>query len=502
MSPLLLLLACRPEVSPPPTEPSDPAPTAATADTATPPTSETTPPPEGAQDGQLAHIEKSPCTEDTRIPDTPIEPLLLDPLPDDADGDGSPSSEDCDDQDANVFPGAAERCDGKDTDCDPSTSEDGLIRTGGQTFHSLEEAEDQLVDPVFLCGEHTSSGVHLSQMRMIGFDATLTADRVSLGTGGAIEGVEIVAPRDARLPPVRVSGCSNRLERVTVRGSPAGGIRVTEGSLELVDSLVTDNDAEHGAGIHVTDGTLRLERSEITGNRATGDGGGVRLERGRMVADAYSVIADNTADRGGGVALFGAPSVVSGGVIRDNQATQGGGLFAGRLEGTNPPPQAAWAERVLLENNAAGSGSAWFGRVHLSDSNVWGHRSAADGVATVPADGRRGDDLLLRSVDVGEADRANDPPQLTVGEATFPLEGIVDLGCDGDASTCRVPDLPDSEVFQTTPWWSRLSEVGERATTSWQQAHPPWRSTMALRDGPPWRSRSPRRPSSPWTATS
>ena len=69
-------------------------------------------------------------------------------------------------------------------------------------------------------------------------DATLTADRVSLGTGGAIEGVEIVAPRDARLPPVRVSGCSNRLERVTVRGSPAGGIRVTEGSLELVDSLV------------------------------------------------------------------------------------------------------------------------------------------------------------------------------------------------------------------------------------------------------------------------
>lgn len=36
----------------------------------------------------------------------------------DADGDGVPAPEDCDDNDASVYPGAEEACDGKDNDCD------------------------------------------------------------------------------------------------------------------------------------------------------------------------------------------------------------------------------------------------------------------------------------------------------------------------------------------------------------------------------------------------
>ena len=32
---------------------------------------------------------------------------------------------DCNDANANIYPGAAEQCDGEDTDCDPSTGEDG-----------------------------------------------------------------------------------------------------------------------------------------------------------------------------------------------------------------------------------------------------------------------------------------------------------------------------------------------------------------------------------------
>lgn len=39
----------------------------------------------------------------------------------DADGDGVPASEDCDDSDATVYPGAEEACDGKDNDCDGAT---------------------------------------------------------------------------------------------------------------------------------------------------------------------------------------------------------------------------------------------------------------------------------------------------------------------------------------------------------------------------------------------
>ncbi|MCB9760960.1 MAG: FG-GAP repeat protein [Alphaproteobacteria bacterium] len=43
--------------------------------------------------------------------------------PVDADGDGVPASEDCDDNDADVHPGAAELCDGVDNDCDEEIDE-------------------------------------------------------------------------------------------------------------------------------------------------------------------------------------------------------------------------------------------------------------------------------------------------------------------------------------------------------------------------------------------
>ena len=42
----------------------------------------------------------------------------------DEDGDGSPQGEDCDDSDPEIFPGAFERCDGIDNDCDQQVDED------------------------------------------------------------------------------------------------------------------------------------------------------------------------------------------------------------------------------------------------------------------------------------------------------------------------------------------------------------------------------------------
>jgi hypothetical protein len=81
----------------------------------------------------LAILASFACRSDPEKPDTA-------PLDDDtgielvdADGDGYDASEDCDDEDAAVHPGAEETCNGIDDDCDGATDEDP---TDGSTWYA------------------------------------------------------------------------------------------------------------------------------------------------------------------------------------------------------------------------------------------------------------------------------------------------------------------------------------------------------------------------------
>jgi hypothetical protein len=56
--------------------------------------------------------------------------IVVDDRPVDADGDGVVATEDCDDHDASVHPGADEACNGRDDDCDGETDEGVLNRCG------------------------------------------------------------------------------------------------------------------------------------------------------------------------------------------------------------------------------------------------------------------------------------------------------------------------------------------------------------------------------------
>lgn len=51
----------------------------------------------------------------------------------DVDGDGYTDSEDCNDEDANIFPDAAEICDGLDNNCDGQVDEDEILPPGTRT---------------------------------------------------------------------------------------------------------------------------------------------------------------------------------------------------------------------------------------------------------------------------------------------------------------------------------------------------------------------------------
>lgn len=60
---------------------------------------------------------------------TPAQPDSQAPADPDADGDGVPASQDCDDENASAWPGAPEACDGADTDCDglDDNDEDDIV---------------------------------------------------------------------------------------------------------------------------------------------------------------------------------------------------------------------------------------------------------------------------------------------------------------------------------------------------------------------------------------
>ena len=81
----------------------------------------------------LLLIALSAC-RDPVLEDTGPDPLLVD-----ADGDGIPAVVDCNEEDASVYPGADETCDGVDQDCDG-------------------EVDDNAIDGVYWFEDHDDDG--------------------------------------------------------------------------------------------------------------------------------------------------------------------------------------------------------------------------------------------------------------------------------------------------------------------------------------------------------
>ena len=77
---------------------------------------------DSAQDSAEADSDTNPPDSDTQDTDSG-DTVPRDTAPPDADGDGSPAGEDCDDEDASRYPGATEGCDGVDSNCDGTPNE-------------------------------------------------------------------------------------------------------------------------------------------------------------------------------------------------------------------------------------------------------------------------------------------------------------------------------------------------------------------------------------------
>ncbi len=298
--------------------------------------------------------------------DASLDPSTRQMFYDDVDGDGfgdaataaaacdAPANDvtdatDCDDAEATVHPGAAEVCDGFDTDCEPASSESGLT-----TFFARNGAPDSAVDHTAEWAAGTADNparITLTEPGTLAVCAgewhaaiTMTTDVDLVAPNGA-EDTTISAGRVA--PVVTLSGGDHV---VTIRGltlrdgagaagfsdaEPArtagGGVTCRGNStLNIHDAVLTDNAAELGGGVATDECLLYLWYSVILGNTAD-EGGGVYIRRGSVELNHATVVSNTARVTGGGIAV--APEsdesaflAVANTVVSGNTAPTAGGL--------------------------------------------------------------------------------------------------------------------------------------------------------------------------------
>ncbi len=231
------------------------------------------------------------------------------PCPDkDSDGyfaeEGCGTEIDCDDNDRTVFPGAPERCNGIDNDCD------GVIDNDGNCINCpIYVPDDYLtiqgaIDDAFEdCDVIVKDGVYLENINFQGKPIVVRSENGPANTiinGNAGNSVVIFENSEV---------ASSVLEGFTIINGKAvngGGIRCDFSSPTIRNCIISSNSAlDDGGGIHCRFSNPEIINCTISDNLATNEGGGIFCQESSPQLVNCTISGNEAADyNGGGIACF------------------------------------------------------------------------------------------------------------------------------------------------------------------------------------------------------
>jgi predicted outer membrane repeat protein len=127
----------------------------------------------------------------------------------------------------------------------------------------------------------------------------------------------------------RISSATVTIKNVTIRNgfSVDGGGIVNAGTLTLMNTTISGNEAQRFGGGILNVGVLTIKNSAITGNTTVDQGGGIANLGGNLTIRNSIIEANHTVEFGGGVYSAGV-LLVQNSTIADNKAGAGGGIYA------------------------------------------------------------------------------------------------------------------------------------------------------------------------------
>ena len=221
--------------------------------------------------------------------------------------------------------------------CSAGSGADTIILSGNVT---LTSALPSLTSAITITGNNRkvsrSAAANTSSFRIFSVDsssANVIINKLTISNGkyaGQGGGISVTKAATLTLNDSAVSG--------NVAESDSGGIHVwgvntiTHSVLNINNSVITGNHANHGGSMYIWYGKVNIKNSAITGNIAQEGGGGIYMGNGTLNIE-NSTISGNKADHssfgeGGGLFIYGGVATLKHVTIAMNEAkTVGSGIY-------------------------------------------------------------------------------------------------------------------------------------------------------------------------------